>query len=113
MSHEKVYDEFVEGFIAETRNYVVGNPLDQATTMGPMAQARFADLIREQKAEALRKGATAHVDMKVAGGQRRFALSGAGGADQCRPPDERHARGELRADRRHHEGAETTRRRSR
>jgi len=63
--HEKVYDEFVEGFIAETRNYVVGNPLEQATTMGPMAQARFADLIREQKAEALRKGATAHINMKV------------------------------------------------
>ncbi|MCF6113178.1 aldehyde dehydrogenase family protein [Mesorhizobium muleiense] len=64
--HEKVYDEFVEGFIAETRNYVVGNPLDQATTMGPMAQARFADLIREQKAEALRKGARAHINMSVA-----------------------------------------------
>lgn len=64
--HEKVYDEFVEGFIAETRNYVVGNPLEQATTMGPMAQARFADLIREQKAEALRKGAAAHINMKVA-----------------------------------------------
>jgi acyl-CoA reductase-like NAD-dependent aldehyde dehydrogenase len=63
--HEKVYDEFVEGFIAETKNYVVGNPLDQATTMGPMAQARFADLIREQKAEALRKGATANINMKV------------------------------------------------
>ncbi|MFC5386240.1 aldehyde dehydrogenase family protein [Aquamicrobium segne] len=63
--HEKVYDEFVEGFIAETKNYVVGNPLDPATTMGPMAQARFADLVREQKAEALRKGATAHVNMKV------------------------------------------------
>ncbi|WP_027037626.1 aldehyde dehydrogenase family protein [Mesorhizobium ciceri] len=64
--HEKVYDEFVEGFIAETKNYVVGNPLDQTTTMGPMAQARFADLIREQKAEALRKGAKAHINMKVA-----------------------------------------------
>lgn len=63
--HEKVYDEFVEGFIAETKNYVVGNPLDQATTLGPMAQARFADLIREQKAEALRKGAVAHINMKV------------------------------------------------
>lgn len=63
--HEKVYDEFVEGFIAETKNYVVGSPLDQATTMGPMAQARFADLIREQKAEALRKGAVAHINMKV------------------------------------------------
>ena len=63
--HEKVYDEFVEGFIAETKNYVVGNPLDQATTMGPMAQARFADAVREQKAEALRKGAVAHIGMKV------------------------------------------------
>jgi acyl-CoA reductase-like NAD-dependent aldehyde dehydrogenase len=65
--HEKVYDDFVEGFVAETRNYVVGNPLDQATTMGPMAQARFADFIREQKAEALRKGAVAHIGMKVEG----------------------------------------------
>lgn len=63
--HEKVYDEFVEGFVAETKNYVVGNPLDQATTMGPMAQARFADFIRDQKAEALRKGAKAHIGMKV------------------------------------------------
>ncbi|MBL8584150.1 MAG: aldehyde dehydrogenase family protein [Rhizobiaceae bacterium] len=63
--HEKVYDAFVEGFVAETRNYVVGNPLDASTTLGPMAQARFADLIREQKAEALRKGAKAHINMKV------------------------------------------------
>jgi acyl-CoA reductase-like NAD-dependent aldehyde dehydrogenase len=60
--HEKVYDEFVEGFVAETRNYVLGDPLEQATTMGPMAQARFADFIREQKAEALRKGAVAHMN---------------------------------------------------
>jgi acyl-CoA reductase-like NAD-dependent aldehyde dehydrogenase len=63
--HEKVYDEFIEGFISETKNYVVGNPLDAATTMGPMAQARFADAIREQKAEALRKGATANINMTV------------------------------------------------
>jgi acyl-CoA reductase-like NAD-dependent aldehyde dehydrogenase len=62
--HEAVYDEFVDGFIAETRNYAVGNPLDPATTMGPMAQARFADFIREQKAEALRKGAKAHMNTK-------------------------------------------------
>jgi acyl-CoA reductase-like NAD-dependent aldehyde dehydrogenase len=63
--HEKVYDEFVEGFVSLTKQYVVGNPLEQATTMGPMAQARFADFIREQKAEAGRKGATAHINMKV------------------------------------------------
>jgi acyl-CoA reductase-like NAD-dependent aldehyde dehydrogenase len=65
--HEKVYDEFVDGFIDLTRQYVVGNPLDPATTMGPMAQSRFADLVREQKAEALRKGANAHIGMNVEG----------------------------------------------
>ncbi len=58
-------DEFVEGAVKLTKTYVVGNPLDQSTTMGPLAQARFADFIREQKAEAVRKGATAHVNMKV------------------------------------------------
>ncbi len=63
--HEAVYDRFVDGFIDLTKQYVVGNPLDASTTLGPMAQARFADLIREQKAEALRKGAKSHVNMSV------------------------------------------------
>ncbi|PWL17248.1 aldehyde dehydrogenase [Falsochrobactrum shanghaiense] len=63
--HEAVFDRFVDGFVELTKQYVVGNPLDQATTLGPMAQARFADLIREQKAEALRKGAKAHLNMRV------------------------------------------------
>jgi len=63
--HEAVYDRFVDGFIDLTKQYVVGNPLDSSTTLGPMAQARFADLIREQKAEALRKGAKAYVNMQV------------------------------------------------
>ncbi len=63
--HEHIYDDFVDGFVAETRNYAVGNPLDPATTMGPMAQPRFADAIREQKDEALRKGATAHMNSKT------------------------------------------------
>ena len=63
--HEKVYDRFVEGAAELTKKYVVGNPLDQSTTIGPMAQARFADFIREQKAEATRKGAKALINMKV------------------------------------------------
>ncbi|WP_439272256.1 aldehyde dehydrogenase family protein [Pseudochrobactrum sp. HB0163] len=63
--HEAVYDRFVDGFVSLTSQYVVGNPLDAASTLGPMAQARFADLIREQKAEALRKGAKAHVNMQI------------------------------------------------
>jgi acyl-CoA reductase-like NAD-dependent aldehyde dehydrogenase len=60
--HESLYDRFVEGFVDLTSQYKLGNPLDEATTLGPMAQARFAAWIREQTQEALRKGAKAHID---------------------------------------------------
>ncbi|MBX3566559.1 MAG: aldehyde dehydrogenase family protein [Rhizobiaceae bacterium] len=69
--HEEVYDDFVDGFVAEARQWTLGSPLDKDAVIGPMAQARFADFIREQKAEALRKGARAHIngtdDRDVAG----------------------------------------------
>jgi len=62
-----VFDDFVEGFADLTRRYVVGNPLDASTTLGPMARASFADTVRGQIAEARRKGATALINMKVEG----------------------------------------------
>jgi len=61
--HKDRYDDFVEGFVELTRQYVLGDPREEATTIGPMAQPRFADQIREQIAEATRKGATANVGM--------------------------------------------------
>ncbi|KZM51953.1 aldehyde dehydrogenase family protein [Labrenzia sp. OB1] len=60
--HESLYDRFVDGFVDLTSQYKLGNPLDEATTLGPMAQARFADWVREQTQEAMRKGAKAHID---------------------------------------------------
>jgi acyl-CoA reductase-like NAD-dependent aldehyde dehydrogenase len=60
-----VYDDFVAGAAALTKKYVVGSPLDAATTLGPMARGKFADLVREQVAEARRKGATPLVNMQV------------------------------------------------
>ena len=60
--HESLYDRFVDGFTDLTSRYVLGNPLDEATTLGPMAQKRFADLIRGQIREAVDKGAKAHID---------------------------------------------------
>lgn len=60
--HESLYDRFVDGFVSLANDYVLGNPLDETTTLGPMAQARFATWVREQTQEALRKGAKAHVD---------------------------------------------------
>ena len=59
---EKVYDDFVDGFASMARGYVLGNPLEEATTLGPMAQTKGADFVRQQISEAVRDGATAHVD---------------------------------------------------
>jgi acyl-CoA reductase-like NAD-dependent aldehyde dehydrogenase len=63
--HESLYDRFVEGFVGLTRTYVLGNPLDDKTTLGPMANKRFADWVRKQNAEAIAAGATAHIDAKL------------------------------------------------
>jgi acyl-CoA reductase-like NAD-dependent aldehyde dehydrogenase len=63
--HEKVYDDFVDGLVALTKTYVLGDPTDPATTLGPMARARGAATVREQIAAALRGGAVAHLDPKL------------------------------------------------
>lgn len=58
---EPLFDAFVEKAVAIVSGYKLGNPLDPETTLGPMAQARFADLVRGQVAEAVAAGATAHI----------------------------------------------------
>lgn len=60
--HESLYDAFLEKAIAIVKGYKLGNPLDAETTMGPMANVRFADEVRAQIAEALKAGAIAHID---------------------------------------------------
>ncbi|KPG93261.1 aldehyde dehydrogenase [Pseudomonas sp. RIT-PI-q] len=59
---EKIYPAFVERFAALTRQYVLGNPLDEATTLGPLVSPSAADFVRGQIAEALSKGAKALID---------------------------------------------------
>ncbi len=60
--HESLYDAFVEKAAALTSKYVLGNPLDEATTIGPMASKRFADTVRRQVASAVASGARALID---------------------------------------------------
>lgn len=60
--HESVYDDFVRGAAELTRTYVLGDPLDEATTLGPMVKTSAAEFVRGQIAEATAAGATAHVD---------------------------------------------------
>ncbi len=59
--HADVYDAFVDGFVEATRGYVLGNPLLEETTIGPMVTARAADMVRGQVAEAVSQGARALV----------------------------------------------------
>lgn len=60
--HESLYDAFVEKAVAWVNNLNLGNPLDQATTLGPMANVRFANEVRAQIDEALADGAKAHIE---------------------------------------------------
>ncbi len=54
-----VYDSFVERFVALTRRYVLGNPLEQATTLGPVVRTAAANAIRTQINASLHAGARA------------------------------------------------------
>lgn len=60
--HESLYAPFVEKAVAWVSGLTLGNPLEEATTLGPMAHRRFADTVRAQTAEALAAGAKALVD---------------------------------------------------
>ena len=60
--HDDVYDRFVEGFVATTNNYELGDPLSADTTLGPVVRQRSADAIRAQVAQAVSKGAKALID---------------------------------------------------
>ena len=59
--HESLYDAFLEKAVAIVKGYKLGNPLDAETTIGPMANVRFANEVRGQIAEAVEAGAVAHI----------------------------------------------------
>lgn len=59
---EDLFKKFVEGFVGLTRQYNLGNPLDPATTLGPMVRTAAADFTKNHIAEAIEKGASALID---------------------------------------------------
>ena len=59
--HESLFDNFLEKAISIVSNYKLGNPLDKDTTLGPMANIRFANHVRQQIVDAQQKGAIAHI----------------------------------------------------
>ena len=60
--HASLYDAFVEKAVAWVKALHLGNPFDANSTLGPMANKRFAAVVRSQIAEAVASGATALID---------------------------------------------------
>jgi acyl-CoA reductase-like NAD-dependent aldehyde dehydrogenase len=63
--HRKVWRDFLDGFVELTRKYVLGSPLDEATTLGPLVRPEAAAFVRKQIAAAVRAGARAHIDPRA------------------------------------------------
>ena len=59
---ESLFEPFVQKAVEIVKGYQLGNPLDPAPTLGPMAHVRFADEVRAQVGEAIEAGAMAHVE---------------------------------------------------
>lgn len=55
--HKSLFDRFVDAYVALVRQYRMGDPEDDATTLGPMAQRSGVALVLEQIAAAKAKGA--------------------------------------------------------
>jgi len=59
---ESLFDDFVHKAVEIVSAYKLGNPLQDETTLGPMAHARFAEHVRQQTNEAVKSGAKALID---------------------------------------------------
>ncbi len=63
--HEKVYDQYLDEFVKEVKSWKIGLPTDEGVYIGPLSRKQQIDVLDEQVAEALQKGASL-----VTGGKR-------------------------------------------
>jgi acyl-CoA reductase-like NAD-dependent aldehyde dehydrogenase len=59
-----LFKDFVDGFVELTRQYKLGNPLEEETNLGPLVRTDAADTVRAQIKQATRKGAKALLKLK-------------------------------------------------
>jgi succinate-semialdehyde dehydrogenase/glutarate-semialdehyde dehydrogenase len=68
---EKIATPFEKAFVAKFQGLKVGDPMDPATDLGPLATPQILDDLEKQVQESLQKGATL-----LTGGNRITTLSG-------------------------------------
>jgi acyl-CoA reductase-like NAD-dependent aldehyde dehydrogenase len=64
--HRRIAREFTDAFLAAVREYIVGDPTDERTYIGPLAREAQLGVLEEQVADATRLGAQLEL-----GGSRR------------------------------------------
>jgi len=69
--HEKVARPFIDAFVKTVREFVVGDPLDPSTYIGPLAREQQLGVLDDQLTDARAKGAKV-----LLGGQRDEARKG-------------------------------------
>jgi succinate-semialdehyde dehydrogenase/glutarate-semialdehyde dehydrogenase len=70
--HEKIYDQFVDGFVAAAKAVKVGSGMEKDTFMGPLANPRRVDAMQDFVADAVSKGATLRTGGKRIGNKGNF-----------------------------------------
>ena len=55
--HERIHDAFVDAFLATVRGFKVGDPADEATYIGAITRAPQLQVLEDQVADAVAKGA--------------------------------------------------------
>jgi vanillin dehydrogenase len=66
--HEGIFDEFVDRFVAKVASLQVGDPRDEATVIGPLVNAKQAEILNGVVDEAVEQGARAVLRGTVDGG---------------------------------------------
>jgi acyl-CoA reductase-like NAD-dependent aldehyde dehydrogenase len=62
--HEKIHDAFVAAFVDTVKGFKTGDPADEATYIGAITRAPQLQVLEQQVADALAKGARLHVGGK-------------------------------------------------
>lgn len=69
---DSIYDEFKEKFLEKMKEYKIGNPLEESTTLGPLVSEKQRELLEKQVKKAISQGA------KLTAGGRRTSVNGKG-----------------------------------
>ena len=68
--HARIHDEFVDRFLETTEGFTIGDPMDEATYIGPLTRGAQIAVLEAQVDDAAAKGATVRI------GGKRIARAG-------------------------------------